>query len=179
MYYGRVTHREHENQGGVNEFPHRLTDLIRRFGWDVGAGTTERFRRERLAKRRKERSDRSQAPNGSATRLRHFKAGTSTRGAERAQRGNRVTLAAWSACWFRRLCGHVGMVEPTLIAVVNQEANPHWANAQRLPNCAWAMPGNYKLTGSATEFLRFESGQCPCQQARGAWCECVRRWCSS
>jgi hypothetical protein len=74
--------------------------LASRFGWDVGVVKTGHPAVKCLAERLEDRSDRSQSPNGSETRLRFFQAGTSRRGTERAE-GLRGVVAAWSAWWFR------------------------------------------------------------------------------
>jgi len=48
-------------------------DYAARFGWDVGAGKAEQPGVKCLAERPEKRSGRSQAPNGSVTRLRSSK----------------------------------------------------------------------------------------------------------
>jgi hypothetical protein len=77
---------------------------------------------KRLAEWRKERRDRCQAPNGSATRLRDSQAGTNARGAEGAH-GWRGAITARSVRWFRRISGHAGTMKSVPDIVTNQEAD--------------------------------------------------------
>jgi hypothetical protein len=64
-------------------------DYAARFGWDVGAGKAEKPGVKCLAERPEKRTGRSQAPNGSVTRLRSSKP-ERARAEQSERKGNRV-----------------------------------------------------------------------------------------
>jgi hypothetical protein len=68
----------------------------------LAAGERSISKVKSLAERRKERSGRSQSPNGRPARLRHLQAGTNARGAKWSQ-GRQVAITERSVRWFRRV----------------------------------------------------------------------------